>query len=206
MKQEIEKKYAIKYIPENIKIEKKIDINQCFIYKDKQTLIRLRKVTTIINNLKQKIEYIYTVKTKGDIEYKKEDKTAQKYEIESNITEEEYSDLIKNRISNYIDKTRIVIPIDENLKAEIDVYYGYLEGLLTLEVEFESVEKADEFIKPDWFGEEIGYKTLSNRKLSEMTRKEFESKVTKDFIENNKKIVKKLENNKVINFKNINKF
>lgn len=200
MKQEIERKYEVKYIPEDIKIDEIVNIKQCFIYNDKITLVRLREITTIKNDSSHKIEYIYTVKTKGDIEYQKESKIGQKYEIESNITKEEYSRLLKKQISNTIEKTRIVVPIKDNLKAEIDIYYGYLEGLLTLEVEFENSKKADEFIKPDWFGEELGYKELSNRKLSEMTKEEFDNKVTKEFMDNNRKIIEKLKNNNVINF------
>ncbi len=201
MKQEIERKYQVKYLPEDLKIEKVTNIKQCFIYNDKITLVRLRKIATLNNDLSPKIEYIYTVKTKGDIEYKKGDELGKKYEIENNITEREYSKLLERKISNSIDKTRIVVPIEDNLKAEIDIYYGYLEGLLTLEVEFESEEEANNFVKPDWFGEELGYKVLSNRKLSEMSKEEFESIVTEEFMNNNRKIINELENNKVINFK-----
>ena len=45
MKQEIERKYAVKYIPENINFDKIINIEQFFIYHDKRTLIRLRKIS-----------------------------------------------------------------------------------------------------------------------------------------------------------------
>jgi len=200
MKQELERKFAIKYIPEDLEIKKVTNIKQCFIYSDKITLIRLRKITTLDNNSTSKTQYIYTVKTKGDIEYNKANKLGKIFEIESNITEEEYSKLLEKKISNSIDKTRIVVPIKENLEAEIDIYYGYLEGLLTLEVEFPNEEEANKFVKPDWFGEELGYKVLSNRKLSEMTKEELESKVTEEFMNNNRKIINDLKHNKVINF------
>lgn len=194
MKQEIERKYAIKYIPEDIKIEQNTNIEQCFIYNDKITLIRLRKITTIAPKAEPQIEYIYTLKTKGDIEYENGEKLGRKYEIENAISQKEYENLIKGKISNTINKTRLVVPIKDNLKAEIDIYYEYLEGLLTLEVEFESIEQAKKFEKPDWFGEELGYTNLSNRKLSEMTKEEFENKVTKEFLENNRKLIKLLKN------------
>lgn len=202
MNKEIERKYSIKYLPKDLKINKITNIEQGFIYSDKITLVRLRKVTTINDN-SESTEYIYTVKTKGDIEYQKENPIGKKYEIESNITEEEYSKLIKNQISNTINKTRIVAPISDKLKAEIDIFHGYLQGLIVVEVEFEDEEEAKKFKKPDWFGEELGYKELSNRKLSEMTEEKFKSKVTEEFLENNRKILEELENNNVINFKNI---
>lgn len=200
MKQEIERKYAVKYIPENINFDKIINIEQFFIYHDKRTLIRLRKIAEINNTLNVNTEYIYTLKTTGDIQYDNSYSMGRKYEIESNIEEKEYSSLIGRKISNTINKTRIVIPIPNKLKAEIDVFHGYLEGLITVEVEFEDLNQANNFLKPDWFGEELGYKELSNRKLSEMTKEEFESKVTKEFMENNRKILKELKNNKVIKF------
>ncbi len=188
MNQEIERKFAVKYLPKDLKIEKLIDITQDIIYHDKFTIIRLRK----IKNEKEKIEYIYTVKTKGNIENSK-NKIANKYEIESNITKEDYEEIIKNKISNTINKTRIILPIKDRLKAEIDIYYDYLEDLLTLEVEFPNELEAKNFKKPDWIGEELGYQKLSNGKLAKMTKEEFRSNVTKEFLENNKKIILQLK-------------
>ena len=78
------------------------------------------------------------------------------------------------------------------MKVEIDIYYGYLDGLLTAEIEFPNEEMAKKFNKPKWLGEELGYKELSNRKLSEMTKEEWQSKVTKEFIDNNKIVICKL--------------
>ena len=194
MNQEIERKYAIKYLPKDLQIERVIDIEQGFTYKDMNTIVRVRKIQEKYPS--NKVSYIYTVKTKGDIQYNKNE-VSKKYEIESEIEQEQYEKLIKRKISNIIDKTRIVVPIQNELKAEIDVYYGYLEGFLTLEVEFENEEEANNFQRPDWFGEELGYKELSNKKLSMMTRKEFESKVTKEFMDNNKEIIHQLERGKL---------
>lgn len=61
MNKEIERKFAIKYWPENIKIEKVEQIEQAFLYADANTNIRIRRM-----QVKDKLEYIYTVKTKGD--------------------------------------------------------------------------------------------------------------------------------------------
>lgn len=201
MKQEIERKYAIKYLPEDLKIEKVINIKQCTIYNDGITMARLRKISTQNKDSNRDVEYIYTVKVKGLTESKKENNVAQRYEIENNISEEKYLELLERQINNTINKTRIISPIGNDLKAEIDIYYDYLEGLLTLEVEFENSVIAEKFEKPDWFGEEIGYKELSNGKLSRMTKEQFRSKVSKEFMDNNRKIIEQLKNNNVINFK-----
>lgn len=185
MNKEIERKFAIKYLPKELKIESIVYIKQAFIYRDNLTHIRIRDIKE--NYPENKQTYIYTLKTKGDI--KDKSNIGNRYEIENEISKEEFEKLIKNKISNIIEKTRIKIPIGNNLKAEIDIYYDYLEGMLTLEVEFPNEELANNFQKPDWFGEELGYKTLSNRKLSQMTKEEWQSKVTKEFIENNKIII-----------------
>lgn len=192
MKKEIERKYAVKYIPEDLKITDILDIEQAFIYKDAKTVIRVRKIQ---NQRLNRIEYIYTVKTKGDMEYDKSSNIAQVYEIENHIKEEEYNALIKNKISNIIRKTRIVIPIENNLNVEMDVYKDYLEGLITAEVEFPNEDIANTFEKPEWLGEEIGYKELSNWKLSNMTKEEWKTKVTMESIENSRKIILDLEKN-----------
>lgn len=193
MNKEIERKYAVKYIPEDFKIESVVYIKQAFIYRDKLTLIRVRDIKEKYPTNTQK--YIYTVKAKGDIEYTNDYNVGKKYEIENDIQKEEFDKLIKKPISNIIEKTRITAPIENNLKVEIDIYYNYLEGLLTAEIEFQNEEQANNFQKPDWLGEELGYKKLSNRKLAEMTKDEWQKEVTEEFIENNNIIIKQLKEN-----------
>lgn len=195
MNKEIERKFAVKYLPKDLKIESIVYIKQAFIYRDKLTHIRIRNIKEIYPENKQ--TYIYTVKTKGDI--KDTSNIGNRYEIENEIDKELFDKLIKNKISNIIEKTRIKIPIGNNLKSEMDIYYDYLEGFLTIEVEFPTEELANNFQKPDWFGKELGYKTLSNGKLSQMTKEEWQEKVTKEFIENNKIIINQFKEN--YNFK-----
>ena len=192
LKQEIERKYAVNYLPEDLKITDILDIEQAFIYKDEKTVIRIRK---ICNRNSNNIEYIYTVKTKGDIAYHKDSTVANAYEIESYLKEEEFNELIKNRISSIIRKTRMVIPIENNLKVEMDIYKDYLQELITAEVEFPSEDIANAFQKPEWLGEEMQYKELSNWKLSNMTKEEWMKKVTKESLENNRKIIQDLKKN-----------
>ncbi len=54
-----------------------------------------------------------------------------------------------------IEKTRYDIVINGSLTAELDIYHGNLAGLLTVEVEFSSLEEAYDFKPLDWFGEEV---------------------------------------------------
>lgn len=195
MKQEIERKYAVKYFPENLKITNILDIEQAFIYKDAKTVIRIRKIG---DKKSDDIKYIYTVKTKGDIAYHKDSTVANAYEIESYIQEEDFNEFIKKRISSIIRKTRMIIPIENNLKVEMDIYKDYLQDLITAEIEFPNEDIAKAFQKPEWLGEEMQYKELSNWKLSNMTKEEWMKKVTKEIIENNRKIILDLKKNENI--------
>ena len=192
LKQEIERKYTVNYLPKDMKITDILDIEQAFIYRDTQTIIRIRKVQ---NKKSNHIEYIYTVKTKGDIAYDTDSTVANAYEIESNIQEEEFNELIKNRISSIIRKTRMVIPIENNLKVEMDIYKDYLQDLITAEIEFSNEDVANAFKKPKWLGEEMQYKELSNWNLSNLTKEEWMKKVTKESLENNRKIILNLKKN-----------
>lgn len=192
LKQEIERKYAVNYLPKNLKIANILDIEQAFIYKDAKTVIRIRKIQ---NKNSKNIEYIYTVKTMGDIAYHKDSTVANAYEIESYIQEEDFNELIKNRISSIIKKTRMIIPIGNNLKVEMDIYKDYLQNLITAEVEFPNEDIVNNFQKPEWLGEEMKYKELSNWRLSNMTKEEWMEKVTKETLENNRKIILDLKKN-----------
>lgn len=189
MNQEIERKFAVRYLPENIKVERIEKIEQIFIYKDIKTIIRIRKIEE--NN---KLYYIYTLKTKSGIQQDKTGKQSNLYEIENEITKEEYEELKQKKISNIINKIRMVIPIQSNLKVEIDIYEGYLQGFLTAEVEFPNEEASNMFIKPDWLGEELGYKEFSNQKLAKMTKEEFEKKVPEEIRRQNQIIINQLLN------------
>jgi adenylate cyclase len=62
-----------------------------------------------------------------------------------------------------LQKRRHVIPLGE-LKIEMDVYGGDLEGLVVAEIEFPSEEEAKAFEPPGWLGEEV---TGDHRYLNE---------------------------------------
>ncbi len=57
-----------------------------------------------------------------------------------------------------VTKRRYEVPLGDDhpgLKAEVDFYEGALDGLCTVEVEFDSVAAADAFEPPAWFGREV---------------------------------------------------
>ena len=64
-------------------------------------------------------------------------------------------------------KTRYLIPLDGGLTAEVDVYEGTLDGLLTAEVEFPDEAAAHAFAAPQWMGEDVtGDKRYANQRLA----------------------------------------
>ncbi len=64
-------------------------------------------------------------------------------------------------------KRRFYVPLD-GLTSEVDVYGGHLDGLITAEVEFDSVAESEGFHPPPWFGDEItGDARYANRALAE---------------------------------------
>ena len=86
------------------------------------------------------------------------------------LNESSYLHLIAKADGNIISKTRYLIPLDDSLTAELDIFHGVFSGMSLVEVEFDSIDAADSFTPPDWFGEEVTYdKRFHNSYLSKMT-------------------------------------
>jgi CYTH domain-containing protein len=71
------------------------------------------------------------------------------------LTREAYEHLLPKIDGLLIEKTRYLIPLDNGLTAELDVFEGSLAPLTLVEVEFDTVEAANAFCPPDWFGEDV---------------------------------------------------
>lgn len=70
-----------------------------------------------------------------------------------------YHHLIAKADGIVITKKRYLIPLEGNLTAELDVFEGKYAGLCIVEVEFETVDDANAFIPPSWFGEDVTFST-----------------------------------------------
>ena len=69
-----------------------------------------------------------------------------------------------------IAKRRYRIPCDGHL-IEMDVYQGAHRGLVTAEVEFESMRQSNAFRPPDWLGREVtGSRSYANQVLARCQR------------------------------------
>lgn len=75
-------------------------------------------------------------------------------EIEFPLTAKQFADAWQHTEGRRIDKTRYRLPIDD-LVAELDVYHDDHQGLIVVEVEFESEDEADQFDPPVWFGRDV---------------------------------------------------
>ena len=71
------------------------------------------------------------------------------------LTEEAYLHLKSKADGRIISKLRYMIPLNEKLTAELDIFQGDLQPLRLVEVEFDSPENAEAFIPPSWFGEDV---------------------------------------------------
>jgi CYTH domain-containing protein len=66
-----------------------------------------------------------------------------------------------------VTKTRHEVPLADDLVAELDVYDDNLDGLLTVEIEFGSLEAGERFDPPPWVGRELtGDARYANQSLA----------------------------------------
>ena len=132
---EIERKFIPKNLPEDLEQFNHHKIEQAYL--NTSPVVRIRK---------QDNEYYLTYKGGGMM-------AREEYNLPLN--EKSYNHLLKKADGNIITKTRFLIPIHDGLTAELDIFEGKFAGMLLIEVEFESVEQANSFIPPEWFGEDV---------------------------------------------------
>jgi CYTH domain-containing protein len=75
-------------------------------------------------------------------------------DVQFEITKEQYDELFKKKSGLVIQKTRYRFTYD-GINIRIDIFEEDLAGLAFAEISFESVEEANDFIPPAWFGEDV---------------------------------------------------
>lgn len=154
MPKEIERKFLLAAIPDKLVIQEKKTIYQSYLAVGKEE-VRIRRIQ--YENLPDKFYLTYKNRL-GE-------KTVRE-EIEIEITGATYDQL--NNRSKPVIKDRFLISIHNNLWAEADIYSNIGFDLKTVEVEFRSLEDAESFISPGWFGRELtGTSEYSNQSLWE---------------------------------------
>ena len=144
---EIERKFLTKNIPFDITAYPYKQISQAYI--SFSPTIRIRQSDE---------NYILTVKGKGHLA---------REEFELPLTKEAYDRLFEKTEGTPVVKKRYLVPVEGGYTAEVDLYEGELTGLMTTEVEFPSMEAAESFAAPAWFGEDVSEeKAYKNTSLS----------------------------------------
>ena len=147
---EIEKKYLVNYMPEEIANAHVKVIEQAYL--SVNPVVRIRKS----NN-----RYILTYKSHDNIDVNEFSDICMSNEVELPLTKDSYEHLKTKADGMIISKKRYNIPLAiysseyGKLKAELDVFYGDLQGLVFVEVEFDNVVQAQNFVPPDWFGKDV---------------------------------------------------
>jgi len=154
---EIERKYLIRYMPEESENCCKLEMEQGYLCR--KPVVRIRKSND---------DYILTYKRKCD-KSGVDGNPLMNEEIEVPLTRTAFEHLREKADNHMILKTRYVIPLEGGLKAELDVFHGRLEGLCFVEVEFPDTETANAFTPPEWFGEDVSSdRRYRNGYLSEL--------------------------------------
>lgn len=148
---EIERKYTVKTLPQNL------DTYPCCIieqgYLNTNPVIRVRKQ-----------DDTYSLTYKGDGMMTREEYTLP-------LNEESYNHLIGKTDGNIITKKRYLIPLKPSgLTIELDIFNPPFSQLVIAEVEFPSEAASHSFTPPDWFLEDVTFsEKYHNSYLSKIT-------------------------------------
>ncbi len=130
---EIEKKFTVKELPDLSGYDRH-KIEQAYI--NRKPTLRIRR---------QDDDYYFTYKGEGLM-------AREEYNLPLN--EESYYHLREKADGKIITKTRYLIPYDQ-YTIELDVFEGDLAPLIIAEVEFPTIEEAENFVPPAWFAEDV---------------------------------------------------
>ncbi|MHA0856667.1 CYTH domain-containing protein [Paenibacillus sp. CMAA1364] len=157
MSLEIEKKYLLSSFPDTrvedgtLRIISKVRIYQTYLAMDTTQELRVRRLENLTT---EEVSFTHTFKSGNGLV---------REEIEYDITQDIYEQVVQ--AFNAVPLTKIrVTAVWHGIVVEIDCYDQI--DLMVVEVEFESVEAAEIFVAPDWFGEDISsQKQYSNKKV-----------------------------------------
>jgi len=134
---EIERKFLIKKLPKDLSSYSYHEIEQGYLCTS--PVVRIRR---------QDNEYILTYKANGMM-------IRDEYNLP--LTETSYLHLREKIDGNLISKRRYIIPIENGLKIELDLFHPPFQDLILAEVEFPTEEAANTFIPPSWFMQDVTF-------------------------------------------------
>ena len=137
---EIERKWRISELPSDLSQYECIDMEQAYL--NEHPTVRIRR---------ENEAYILTYKGISD-----NDISHAEYNLP--LTKEAYEHMLPKCDGRIIRKKRYRIPIDGTaLCAELDIFGEPFSPLTIVEVEFPSIEEAESFSPPPWFGEDVSH-------------------------------------------------
>lgn len=131
---EIERKYLVRKMP---------PLDGCACHMIEQAYLCTKPVVRI---RREDDQYYLTYKGSGLM-------AREEYNLP--LDAESYRHLLKKADGIILGKKRYVLPLGGGLKAELDEFSEPYRGLWLAEVEFSSIEEAERFTPPDWFGKEV---------------------------------------------------
>ena len=131
--QEIERKFKVKFLPENLDRKSGVIIEQGYLPDGR----RFRRKGD---------KYYLTIKKGVGLV---------RSEIESEISQAEFDEIWPDTAGVRISKVRYKISLPEGLIAELDEFMGELSGHMVVEVEFPNIAVAQSFEPPEWFDEDV---------------------------------------------------
>lgn len=154
---EIERKFLLNKLPDNLETYEKIDLEQAYI--STEPVIRVRKKVSAKSE-----KYILTVKSTG---------LMSRQEFELDMEEKAYNNLIHKADGNIISKSRYLIPLEKELTLELDIFHGIFDGLVMGEIEFTDEETAKKYTPPEFISEEVTFDTrFHNSTMSSMSKED----------------------------------
>lgn len=132
---EIERKYLIHTLPDNLDQYPSHKIEQGYL--NTNPVVRIRQSDD---------DYYLTYKGGGLL-------SREEYNLP--LTREAYEHMRPKADGIVLSKRRYLIPLDDHLTIELDVFDVPYKGLYLAEVEFEDLESALAFTPPEWFGPDV---------------------------------------------------
>lgn len=146
---EIERKFTVNQIPEHLEQYPCLILEQAYL--NTAPVVRVRR---------ENDDFYLTYKGKGFL-------AREEYNLL--LDENSYYHLREKADGLIISKKRYLIPYNDKLTIELDVFEAPLAPLVLAEVEFESIEEANAFVPPSWFEKDVTEdRSFSNSEMSKM--------------------------------------
>ncbi|WP_458119033.1 CYTH domain-containing protein [Paenibacillus sp. Z6-24] len=141
MAQEIERKYLLTSYPDDLDITRTQEIDQTYLASTENESLRVRRLLS--NN-----EETFTMTHKAG-------RGISRDETEFYIGRDMYEQLTERLQVTPLKKTRHKVRLDGHT-YDMDIYHNTAqEGLMTIEIEFDSEDEFHAYEAPDWFGEDV---------------------------------------------------